>query len=432
MTSLLPPDEGVEDYPKGPPGRDEKRSGLGLALAVVGVAALAAALAGVGETVLVIAAIFAVIIIHEGGHLLTAKAFNIKVTEYFVGFGPRLWSFRRGETEYGWKAIPLGGYCKIIGMMDLDEVDPADEPRTYRQHPVWQRIIVSLGGPATHFVVAFFLLFAMFFWTGDKGNLISNPPASGPVTAFDGLVVNGHHTPSPAQQAGLRLGDRIEAVDGHAFSNFEGMTSYVESRPPGAGVNLTVERHGQRLSIPVVLQNRADASFGGQHLGTKNQGFLGIEEAAPVKLGFWSSVSHSVTGIGHLTAQNVTAIPKAAMGTVHSVVSPQAASNPKTTHFVSPVGVVRVAHQATAAGMSEVLYLLALITLFIGIFNVVPIPPLDGGHVAVALYEKVRSRRGRAYHADGNKLIPLLYAGLAVILVIGLSALFVDLRSLLS
>ena len=110
--------------------------------------------AGAGETVLLVLALIGCIVAHEFGHFVTAKAAGIKVTEFFVGFGPRLWSVRRGETEYGVKALPLGGYCRILGMNNLEEVDPADEPRTYRQAPLWRRLSVALAGSAMHFLIA--------------------------------------------------------------------------------------------------------------------------------------------------------------------------------------------------------------------------------------------------------------------------------------
>src|SRR6202021_1216367 len=104
------------------------------------------------------------------------KGAKIKVTEFFVGFGPTLWSVRRGETEYGIKALPLGGYCRIIGMHNLEEVDPADEARTYREAPLWRRLSVATAGSAMHFLIALCLLFALFFWTGDDGHYLTKLP----------------------------------------------------------------------------------------------------------------------------------------------------------------------------------------------------------------------------------------------------------------
>ena len=143
------------------------------------------------DLLIVIVAIIAMVMIHELGHFATAKWSHMKVTEYFLGFGPRLWSFRRGETEYGVKAIPLGGYVKIIGMTNTEEVDPADEPRTYRQQPFRNRLMVALAGSFMHFVMAFILLWCIVVFIGQsQGN-----------TTVAGFTTVTHGT-TPAQKAG--------------------------------------------------------------------------------------------------------------------------------------------------------------------------------------------------------------------------------------
>ena len=197
--------------------------------------------AGAGETVLLVLALIGCIVAHEFGHFITAKAAGIKVTEFFVGFGPRLWSVRRGETEYGVKAVPLGGYCRILGMNNLEEVDPADEPRTYRQAPVGRRLSVALAGSAMHFLIAIVVLFAMFFWTGDNGNYLASPsalPASNPIVEIDGLSTGA----SPAQLAGFHLGDRIVAVDGRHFTNWAQLSGYIQAHPGRASTSRSTAR----------------------------------------------------------------------------------------------------------------------------------------------------------------------------------------------
>jgi hypothetical protein len=192
---------------------------------------------GAGETVLLVLALIGCIVAHEFGHYLTAKLAGIKVTEFFVGFGPRLWSIHRGETEYGVKAIPLGGYCRILGMNNLEEVDPADEPRTYRQAPLWRRLSVAVAGSAMHFMIAMVVLFGMFFWTGDNGNYLASLsalPASNPIVEIDGLSSGA----SPAQVAGFHLGDRIVAVDGQHFANWEQLSKYIQAHP-GRALDVT-------------------------------------------------------------------------------------------------------------------------------------------------------------------------------------------------
>src|ERR1700722_3353548 len=212
-----------------PPPESQRAALLRLIVIVAAIIGLGFA-AGAGETVLLVLVLILCIVAHEFGHFITAKAARIKVTEFFVGFGPRLWSVQRGETEYGVKALPLGGYCRILGINNLGEVDPADEARTYRQAPLWRRLSVGVAGSAMHFLIAIVVLFAMFFWTGDNGNYLASAselPASNPIVEIDGLITGA----SPAQEAGFHLGDRIVAVDGRKFSNWAQLSSYIQAHP---------------------------------------------------------------------------------------------------------------------------------------------------------------------------------------------------------
>src|SRR2546423_8025185 len=154
--------------------------------------------------VLFVFIILTVIVVHEAGHFTFAKLFRIKVQEFFVGFGPRLWSFRRGETEYGVKALPLGGYVRIAGMNPLEDVSPEEYPRTFGAKPAWQRALVIVGGPATHFVIAF-VLFAL--WLG----LVGRPAHRG--AQFESVQRTLAGSLSPAAAAGLRPGDRVLSID---------------------------------------------------------------------------------------------------------------------------------------------------------------------------------------------------------------------------
>src|SRR2546427_8694889 len=155
--------------------------------------------------VLFIVAILVTILIHEAAHFGFAKAFGIKVEQFFVGFGPRLWSTRRGETEYGVKAFPLGGYVRIAGMNPFQETAPEELPRTFGAKPIWQRALVILAGPATHFVMAVVFLI-VFFW------VLGAPTATKP--QIDGVQQTLNGQPSPAAASGLRVGDQIVAIDG--------------------------------------------------------------------------------------------------------------------------------------------------------------------------------------------------------------------------
>jgi membrane-associated protease RseP (regulator of RpoE activity) len=409
----------------------EQRAAL-LRLAVVVVTGLVvAAYFGALATVLVVLGLVLMIVLHEFGHFVAAKRSGMKVTEFFVGFGPRVWSVTKGETTYGIKALPLGGYCRIVGMTNVEAVDPADEPRAYRNQSTWKRLTVAVAGSFVHFLLAFIMLVVLFAGPGDIGNFISNPPADNPIAAVDGFSKG----PSPAQLAGLRPGDRIMAVNGHHFATWDELTAYLRARPDER-VTLTIERAGRSFQTSTVLADGSKVIVRGETspIYSKPTGLLGIE-AGPVRFGFLGSIEQAGLSFGATAVSSVTGLAHVITnfgGYAHMLASQKAADSPGAERFVSPVGVVVLANRATQIGISEVLYLLILINIFVGIFNLVPLLPLDGGHVAIALYEKARSLgRRRPYHADVNKLAPLLYAVLAVLAFYAISSLFLDLRDLL-
>jgi membrane-associated protease RseP (regulator of RpoE activity) len=399
---------------------------------LVGVVALIIGIgfaAGVGETVILVGALILCIVLHELGHFLTAKAGNIKVTEFFVGFGPRLWSVRHGETEYGVKALPLGGYCKIIGMHNLDrEVDPADEPRTYRQAPVGRRLSVAFAGSAMHFLIAAVVLFAMFAGPGDTQGYYLQPPGDAPISQLYRLSTG----PSPAQAAGLHPGDRIERVDGRPFATFAQMSAFIRARP-GQPLALVVDRDGHRLALTATPADLSKVKVTGATAAASG-GFLGVSVDPAVHPSLVSSVADAGGAWAHMAGQILHAFGNLVTfhgfsSYLHMLTNQKAATSPGADRFVSPVGIVPLFHQAGQQGIGTVLFLLADINLSLGIFNLVPLLPLDGGHVAIAVYEGVRSRLGRRrYHADVAKLIPLLYLAIVGIAFIALTSLYLDIR----
>jgi membrane-associated protease RseP (regulator of RpoE activity) len=426
-----------------PPSREQRLALLRLVV-ITGLLVGLGFAAGAGETVLLVLALIGCIVAHEFGHYATAKAAGIKVTEFFVGFGPRLWSVRKGETEYGVKALPLGGYCRILGMNNLEEVDPADEARTYRQAPLWRRLSVALAGSAMHFLIAGLVLFIMFFWAGDNGNYLTSAaslPASNPIVEIDGLTSGA----SPAQVAGFHLGDRIVAVDGRRFANWSQLSSYIQARA-GQRLAVTVDRAGRLVQLFPVPVNRnaihltgpAAGALPAARSGAPPVGFIGIAPSSVIHSGLGPSISRAGGAWVHVSALTLGAFGHlftlhGAGSYLHMLGNQKAADNPGTggVRFESPVGIVRLLHQAGQSGLPSVLWLLAVINLSLGIFNLLPFFPLDGGHVVVALYEGARSFR-RRYHADVAKLLPLFYAGLALVLFLGASALFLDLRDLVT
>jgi RIP metalloprotease RseP len=189
---------------------------------------------------LMIAALLVSIILHEFGHYWTAKRSGMKVTEFFVGFGPRIWSFRRGETEYGIKAIPAGAYVRIVGMNNLEEVDPADEPRTYRAQSAPKRILVVLGGPFMNVLIAFTLMFLFLTLHGMQDV---------------GWTVKEVSPGTAAAEIGLQPGDRVLRVDGEEVTNWVRFRDQLDAKA-GKTVELVIERNGQQSTVSPTLRWR--------------------------------------------------------------------------------------------------------------------------------------------------------------------------------
>jgi membrane-associated protease RseP (regulator of RpoE activity) len=405
----------------------ERRSALVslllLATAVILGADLAVA-TGTSKTVAVVVALIVMIMLHELGHYVTAKWSGMKVTEFFLGFGPRLWSVRKGETEYGIKAIPAGGYVKIVGMNNLERVDAADEPRTYRQQPYPRRLAVALAGSVMHFVIALVL-----FWVVNA--LIGIPRA----TLQVGTISKLESGPSPAEAAGFRVGDRILSVDGHEFRQWADLPPYIRERP-GQELRFAVERDGQVHRLVARPIDLSTLRAQGMPAPDRPTGFVGIgplvafEKVDPV-----SAVGISAKNVGTGLVEVVRALARilspsglrdywrVLAGEPTSMGSPDGGE----TRFLSPVGFVRIASQAADTGLFQVLQLLIAINLFVGVFNLLPLLPLDGGHVAIATYEAVRSRISRRrYHVDVAKLLPATYLVFFLLVFLGVTSLYLD------
>jgi membrane-associated protease RseP (regulator of RpoE activity) len=401
-----------------------------LALVVAAVIALGF-LAGYGETVLLILFLIGCIVAHEFGHYIAAKSGRVKVTEFFVGFGPRLWSVRRGETEYGVKGIPLGGYCRIIGMNNLEEVDPAEEARTYRSAPLWRRLLIDVAGSSMHFIIALLVLFSMFFWTGDQGYYLTRLPANNPIQSI--LAVQGGQ--SPAEKAGLQVGDRIEAINGVRFATYQEMAKYIQARP-GQRLDLTVKRGDRIINLyPTPIPESSVRLIGGQKLPAGHVGFIGFSTSGVIHSSFTGSISEA--GGAFVSAASQTFDALGHLVTLHGVssyfhmLSSQKAAKSDPNQLTTVVALPSVLHQASQSGLPSVLWILALINISIGLINLLPFFPLDGGRVAVGLYEGVRSIR-RPYRVDMQKLLPVMYVMLTVFVLYSFGWILINLRTMSS
>lgn len=426
-----PPVAGPPPVPQSEgPARSEPGEVLRLVVVVAAVIGLGY-LGGYGETVLLILLLIGCIVAHEFGHFVAAKTGRVKVTEFFVGFGPRLWSVRRGETQYGVKALPLGGYCRIIGMNNLEDVDPAEEDRTYRAAPLWRRLLIDVAGSSMHFVIALLVLFAMFFWTGDRGYYLAHVPADNPIVAI--VAIQGGQ--SPAEMAGFRIGDRIEAIDGRHFADFAAEAKYIQAHP-GQKLDVAVERAGHLLHLyPIPIPADSVKVVGNQNLPAGKAGFLGLETSGVVHSSFGASISHA--GGAFVSAGASTFDALGHLVTLHGVhsyfqmLTSQQAAKSNPNQLTTVVALPSVLHQASQSGLPSVLWIFALINISIGIINLMPFFPLDGGRVVVALYEGVRSIR-RPYRVDMRKLLPVMYAMLAVFVLYSAGWILINLRTLSS
>jgi membrane-associated protease RseP (regulator of RpoE activity) len=365
------------------------------------------------------------IMLHEAGHLFTAKAFNMKAIKFFVGFGNTIWSRKRGETEYGIKALPVGGFVDIIGMSNLDEVSPEDEPRAFRSKPSWQRCVVLLAGSFMHFVIGFGLIFAVTAAIGDQNTTTISLDRCVPATKTQ-IKCPKTATKSPALVNGLRTGDQITAVDGHQVSNWSQLTSQITAHEGGRPVTFTLQRDGRQFTKTITLAK----------LNWRKGGFLGIQEVPFVSVSpltalnssaqqFGSVVVGSVQGLGKLPSE----IPKLFSanrakngGGVSSVVGVSEA----TGQVVSASGV------SWQAKVAFVLLVVASVNIFVGLFNLLPFLPLDGGKLAVVIFEWVRSAFARLFRrpdpgpVDMQRLIPLSVGFLFVFVCLGVLLIAAD------
>jgi membrane-associated protease RseP (regulator of RpoE activity) len=408
--------------------------------------------------------------LHELGHMIPGKAFGVKVTQYFVGFGRTLWSRQRGETEYGVKAVPLGGYVKLIGMLppapgdesgkvrssntgvisqmvsdarraESDLIEPGDENRLFYRLPWWKKVIVMGSGVATNLALAF-VLFAVVF----MGHGVRTPTTT--VDAISECVIavtpaNQNQPPrgctpadpvAPAVKAGLRPGDTIVAFNGRKVSGWEELRAAIQSNADGAAT-IVVERDGRRLTTHTntTVSARPDPANPQQLTRT---GFLGVTPTLALER---QGPGFVVTTMADGTWETLKALGALPVKLYHVARAAIGLEERDVNGPMSVVGAGRVAGELTsqqAVPASDrffsVLLLIAGLNLFLGLLNLVPLLPLDGGHIAGALYEAARRgiarllRRPDPGFVDVGKLLPVGYVMAGVILVASVVLIYAD------
>ncbi len=425
----------------------------------------------VGVLVFVVV-LLASIALHEVGHMVPAKRFGVRVSQYMVGFGPTLWSRTRGETEYGVKALPLGGYVRLIGMYPTDEAVGAREPRNWFQrvaadaraasadeirpgedHRAFYRLstpkklVVMLGGPVMNLFIAVVLLVVAYVGIGVPTASTTVETVSQCIVAADAPAGTGcaaDDPAAPAAAAGLQPGDRIVSYDGVEVTSWAQVSGLIRDTTDRA-VPIVVERDGREVELtatPVVADRPAVADDGTVVTDAAGDpvlrpvGFLGISPADEVRrqpLG--EALAVAATGTWE-TVKVVVTLPQRVVDLVSTTVS---GGERDRTSIVGPVGVGRFAgeiasmdSQPVAVRAAGLLSTLAMLNLALFVFNLLPLPPLDGGHVVTALWEGARRQVARVRGAvrprpsDSARLVPLAYTVFVLLGGVGLLLVYLD------
>jgi membrane-associated protease RseP (regulator of RpoE activity) len=353
------------------------------------------------------------IFLHELGHFMTARWTGMKATQFFLFMGPRIWSFQRGETEYGIRSLPLGAFVRIIGMHNLDPPDPADADRAYMNKSYPKRMLVITAGSMMHFIQAILLFMVVTTAIG------LDDPDRWSIDEISRLETGE----TPSVEAGLQPGDTITAIDGLGTTNWVELRDYIRENP-GAEVTLTVLSDGETSERVTTLATRPDAETGDP------VGFLGV---TPTFEHTRESPLLAVQMFGETFWQSLTSIPRFLSPSTFIELGQLMFSGSETVDAtseeaerpISVVGAVRIAGDPDF-DIAWSISLLAVLNIFIGILNLMPLLPLDGGHAAIATYERLRSRKGRPYHIDVAKLLPLTYAVVFLLGFVFISTLYLD------
>ena len=347
---------------------------------------------------------------HELGHFVSARRSGMKVTQFYMGFGPRVWSTKRGEVEFGVRALPIGAFVRIVGMNNLDECDPADEPRAYRQQSFPKRIFVITAGSVMHMIIAAILFIGVYATAGRFGNtkelLVFSAPASG----------------SPAEEIGLQDGDQILAINETEITSRSELIAAIVSYKPGDVVDVKIQRDGLVFSRQAkLISNPANPQIA--FLGVSTDSYKYVQQNIFNAVGY--GLADVVTTARSSVAGVFVVINPANI--VSNVVAdrPDPLTRPTTVVGASQVG----GEIGRSEGLKGILILLASVNVFVGVFNMLPLLPFDGGHAAIAIYERFRSRGGRVYRADVGKMVPVATTVVALLVMLLFAGLYLDVTS---
>ncbi|MEU6136135.1 site-2 protease family protein [Nocardioides sp. NPDC047086] len=431
-----------------------------------------------------VVAILASIGLHELGHMIPAKAFGGKVTQYFIGFGPTVWSKQVGETEYGLKAIPLGGYVKIVGMLppgadqlgertddgalkvrksntgmftqlisdarsaEWELIRPEDEPRLFYKMSWWKKVIVMAGGPTVNIAIAFFVLWGVFGIYGVRENVVDegHPVVSSLQECLlswedQGRECRASDKPTPAADAGLKPGDEMISFNGTELTSWSVAQELIRDNMDGEAA-IVIQRDGEQMTLhtQTVVQERVkDVDDTSADPETAKVGFFGMSPESHVVTTKEGPV-YALKEMGAMAENAVHSLLRLPVKVWHVALAIVGVEERSADSPVSIVGGGRIAgeiaaHEGLDVGekVASFAFLVGGFNLFIGIFNFVPLLPLDGGHIATALWEGIRRafakvfRRPDPGHADPAKLLPVAYVVASALLVMGVVLIVADL-----
>ncbi|MDD7813952.1 M50 family metallopeptidase [Mycolicibacter sinensis] len=374
-------------------------------------------------------AILVSVALHECGHMWVARATGMKVRRYFVGFGTTLWSTRRGETEYGLKAIPAGGFCDIAGMTAVEELAPDEVDRAMYKQKTWKRVAVLFAGPGMNFIIGLVLVYGIAVIWGLPNLHAPTTAVIGETACVAPEVVKGElgpcAGPGPAALAGIQSGDVVVKVGDTPVSTFEEMAAAVRKQH---GVTpVVVERDGTELTkyVDVTPTQRWIADGRDSAAVPSTVGAIGVGAAqfGPTQYNPLTAVPATFAFSGDLSVllgKSLANIPSKVGALMHAIGNPNGERDPETP--ISVVGASIIGGDTVDHGLWVAFwFFLAQLNFILGVLNLVPLLPFDGGHIAIALYEKlrnvVRSARGKVAAAPVNylKLMPATYVVLVVV-----------------
>ena len=294
--------------------------------------------------------------VHEAGHFMWAKITGVYVYEFAIGMGPRIWGFKKGETEYNLRAIPIGGYCQLAGEdLDDDDLKKVPKKRRLQSKSAWERFLIMVFGPMNNFILAVVLLFFIaLVW----GGTTMNP------------VISSVEEGSAAEKSALMANDKVLKIDGHKVTTSDDISLFLAISNPNKGTKFLISRDGEKHTITVKPTKIKENGQEGYHYG------IGIEQKRTK--GFVSAITYTFKKTGAIFKQMFVTVGALVTGGV------------QLKQLSGPVGIYSIVGQQSKAGIANLIYLTALLSINVGFINLLPIPAFDGGHILFIIIEKIK------------------------------------------